>query len=83
MFQLLRLNPRIRSDQRSERTNTFVIIFYHTWFQGHNLHIWLFLEPVDRHNVALTQVAAYLDFIENIADITNDPPVSDDENRLQ
>lgn len=79
MFPLLLLNPRIRSDRRDERNNVFLIIFFHTWYQDHNLCIWYFLEPADHYNIALTKVAAQLDFIENIEDLTNNPPVSDDE----
>jgi len=79
MFPILVLNPRIRSDRRAERHNAFLFIFFHTWHQEHNLCIWYFLAPTDHYNIALTNVAAHLDFIENIEDLTNNPPVSDDE----
>lgn len=77
LASLQTVTPRILSDHRAERTHSFVIIFFHNWYFGHNLHIWVFLQPVDHYNIALTHVAAYLDVADNIEDITNNPPVSD------
>ena len=72
------VTPRILSDHRAERAHSFVIIFFHNWYLGHNLHIWVFLQPADHYNIALTHVAAFLDVADNIEDITNNPPVSDE-----
>ena len=77
LSRLQTVTPRILSDPRAERTHRFVIIFFHNWFEGHNLHIWVFLQPADHLNIASTHVAAFLDVAENIEDITNDPYVSD------
>ena len=71
------VTPRILSDHRAERAHSFVIIFFHNWYLGHNLHIWVFLQPADHYNIALTHVAAFLDVADNIEDLTNHPPVSD------
>lgn len=79
LSRLQAVTPRILSDPRAERTHYFVIVFFHNWFQGHNLHIWAFLQPADHFNIALTHVAAFLDVADNIGDITNDPHVSDEE----
>ena len=79
LSRLQTVTPRILSDPRAERTHWFVIIFFHNWFEGRNLHIWVFLQPADHLNIALTHVAAFLDVAENIEDITNDPYVSDGE----
>lgn len=77
LSRLQTVTPRILSDRRAERTELFVVIFFHNWYLGHNLHIWVFLQPVDHYNIALTHVAAFLDVADNIEDITNNPPVSD------
>ena len=78
LFRLQAVTPRILSDHRAERTHIFVIVSF-DWYQGHNLHIWAFLQPADHLNTALTHVAAFLDVADNIEDITNDPYVSDEE----
>ena len=80
LSRLQAVTPRILSDPRAERIHSFLIVIFHNWFQGHNLHIWVFLQPADHFSLALTHVAAYLDVADNIEDIHNDPHVSDEEN---
>ena len=80
LSRLQAVTPRILSDPRAERTHSFLIVVFHNWFQGHNLHIWIFLQPADHFSLASTHVAAYLDVADNIEDIHNDPHVSDEEN---
>jgi len=77
--RLQAVTSRILSDPRAERTHYFVIVLFHNWFQGHNPHLWVFLQPADHFNIALTHVAAFLDVADNVGDITNDPHVSDEE----
>ena len=51
--RLVRRNPRLRTDPRADQRFPIVIVFFNNWYQGNNLHIWDFLEPVDHCRIAL------------------------------
>ena len=76
MIALARRNPQWRIDPRADQRVLFIVIFYNNWYQGGNLQIWDFLEALDHCRVAFTCLASYLEYVENIEDLTNDPPIS-------
>ena len=78
MFQLLRTNTDLFVDQRAQQDRILWQIYFFNWYQGDNLHVWLFLEPVDHRNIATCCLASYICHYDVIQDLTN-PSVSSDE----
>ena len=76
MLAVARRNPHWRIDPRADQRVLFINIYYCNWYQGCNLCVWDFLEPRDHCRVAFACLVSYLQYVENIEDLTNDPPVS-------
>lgn len=79
MFQLLRSNPRLFLDPRARRDHIVILLFFHLWRDDSNLHIWVFLEPIDQASFVRVQFQAYIGFYDVIQDMSCPAVSSDDD----